>query len=65
MKEPYRLAGVKATRATDKALLVEHPDIGKVWVPQSQIDDDSEVYAAGHEGELVVSAWFAEKQGWL
>lgn len=33
------------------------------WVPKSQITDDSEVYARGHTGKLVVTGWFARKEG--
>jgi len=33
------------------------------WVPQSQIDDDSEIWRNGDEGTLVVSRWWAEKAG--
>lgn len=33
------------------------------WVPQSQIDDDSEVFAKGGEGKLVTTLWWAEKAG--
>ena len=33
------------------------------WIPQSQIDDDSEVYHAGHKGKLVVSEWIAVQKG--
>lgn len=51
--------------ATDKALLVEAPDLDEpVWVPQSQITDDSEVWKVGDEGDLHVTDWFASKQGW-
>lgn len=60
------LDDVTALRATDKALLCRVTDDGKsreVWVPQSQITDDSEVYAVGHEGQLVVTAWWAEREG--
>jgi hypothetical protein len=32
------------------------------WIPNSQIDDDSEVFDAGHEGTLVISQWWAEKE---
>jgi hypothetical protein len=53
-----------AKRATEKALLVELETGDEVWVPQSVIHDDSEVYRAGDAGELVVLAWFARKQGW-
>lgn len=52
----------KVLKATAKALLVK---IGarEVWIPQSQIMDDSEVWDAGDEGALVITAWFAEKEG--
>lgn len=53
-------AGVKATK---KALLVRLADDREVWVPQSQIDEDSEVWRPGDSGKLVVAAWFAEKEG--
>ena len=33
------------------------------WIPQSQVDDESEVYAYKHEGELVVSEWIAIQKG--
>lgn len=53
---------VRAIAATAKALLCningdEH------WVPLSQVHDDSEVYEKGHEGTLVVNAWWAHKAG--
>lgn len=39
----------------------------EVWVPKSQVDDDSEVFNARADGcgpgRLVVSRWFAEKEG--
>lgn len=56
------IADVKTIRETAKALLCR---IGKrdVWVPKSQIHDDSEVYKQGHEGKLVLSQWFAEQEG--
>ena len=40
----------------------------EVWVPfghiygDSQLNEDS---ASGEEGELVVSTWLAEQEGWL
>lgn len=53
---------VTALRSSDKALLCvidgEH-----LWVPQSQIADDSEVYERGHEGKLVVTHWWASERG--
>jgi hypothetical protein len=47
---------------TSKALLVEFEG-EKVWIPRSQIHDDSEVYAEGHTGTLIVSRWIAEQKG--
>ena len=31
----------------------------RVNIPQSQIDDDSEVYQTGDRGQLIVSEWIA------
>lgn len=33
------------------------------WIPVSCIHDDSEVYQPGHEGQLVLKRWYAEKEG--
>jgi len=30
-----------------------------MWIPKSQIDDDSEVWEPGQSGELVTSEWIA------
>lgn len=52
-------------RETEKALLVrlhDHKD-KELWVPKSQIHDDSEVYEEGTEGILLVTEWFAEEEG--
>lgn len=53
---------VEALKETDKALLVEIEG-EEIWIPKSVIDDDSEVYAEGHEGRLAVHEWWAEKEG--
>jgi hypothetical protein len=34
-----------------------------VWMPVSQVDDDSEVWKPGQEGQLVVSEWIAIEKG--
>lgn len=31
------------------------------WIPQSHVDDDSEVWKKGDEGTLVISDWIAGK----
>lgn len=41
------------------ALLVE-VEGSEVWIPSKLIDDKSEVWRKGDEGDLVISRWFAE-----
>lgn len=48
-------------RETDKAILVEIKG-EELWIPKSQIHDDSEVYASGHTGKLVISEWIAREK---
>lgn len=59
-----KFPGARVVRATANALLVDI-DGDEHWIPQSQIDDDSEVYKAGDEGELVVSEWIATQKGMI
>lgn len=58
------LEGVTATAESAKALCVELNDDTEAWVPKSQITDDSEVYAKGHQGRLVITRWLAREKGW-
>lgn len=53
---------VEAEKETGDALLC-WIDGKKHWIPKSQIDDDSEVFAEGHSGDLVVSEWIATEKG--
>ena len=53
---------VECELETDAALLC-WIDGEKHWIPKSQVDDDSEVYAEGHKGQLVVSQWICEQKG--
>lgn len=57
----YEVETVEAE--TEKAILVEIEG-EKHWVPKSQIHDDSEVYSKeSGGGTLIVSEWWAKKQG--
>ena len=47
---------------TPLAILCEI-DGKKCWIPQSQIQADSEVWHAEDQGTLVVTRWWAEKEG--
>lgn len=51
------------SRETEKAILVVLPDHDEMWIPKSQVHDDSEVYQENDNGTLIVSRWFADKEG--
>lgn len=59
---------VRVVRATARALLVVI-DGEEVWIPSSQIHDDSEVYLdenmaiQGSPGRLVITSWIATQKG--
>ena len=59
--EPITFEKCEVARTTDKALLC-WIDGDKVWIPKSQIDDDSELYDGAVEGDtgtLVIPRWLA------
>lgn len=60
-KDKATFEDVSVIRETDSALLCRI-DGKDVWIPKSQIADDSEVYESGTEGTLVVSQWIAEQK---
>lgn len=63
----------KCIKDTEKAVLVQLDDTSeevnlpsdKLWIPKSQLSDDSEVYGEGDEGRLLVTRWWARKEGWI
>ena len=66
--DTHKIEDSRVVRATRSAILVVAPDLeGEVWIPQSQVHDDSDVYDdednAG-PGDLVVSGWLADQRGW-
>jgi hypothetical protein len=52
-------------KVVDISQLAIEVDIDGVlyWIPQSQVDDDSEIWENGQEGTLVVSEWIAKEKG--
>lgn len=55
---PVAIADAKAIRETTKAIQVA-VDGREVWIPKSQILDESEVFSLGTSGKLVVPRWLA------
>lgn len=62
-EETATIRGVSCTMDTAKAIKVTDFAGFEEWVPRSQIHDDSEVWERGHTGDLVVSGWWAQKNG--
>ena len=64
---PVSFSDCRAIAETKDALLVAIPIDStfykNIWVPQSQIDEDSEVWKKDDEGTLVITRWIAEKKG--
>ena len=67
MEEGFDLGFVTVMRKTEKAIQVYSGDYGPVWIPFSQIHDDSDIFDNaddGDKGDMVVTQWFAEQKGW-
>jgi hypothetical protein len=53
-------AGVK-----DEGAILCEIEGEEIWIPKSQIHEDSEVYAKGTDGDLIITEWIAGKKGLL
>lgn len=58
-------AGCYCTATTEKAILVAGIQEEPIWIPLSQVSDDSEVYSIGDEGTLIVTEWIAIQKGFV
>ena len=77
--EPIRMGYCKCVAQSEKAICViglktvkgkTNSEIHNVlpmtvWIPQSQVHADSEVWMNGQSGELVVTGYWAEKKRWI
>ena len=64
MSATVTIRGAECIAETDKAIKVRAGDLDEdIWVPKSVIDDDSEVYKADTDGDLIVAEWWARKEG--
>lgn len=62
MAEKVQIQNVTVSKETESALLV-NIEGEEIWIPKSQIDDDSEVYKKDTEGTLVITEWIAKQKG--
>lgn len=62
MDDGVEIDDVEVKVETDKALLVDI-DGDEYWLPKSQILEDSEVQGKDDVGTLLVTRWWAEKEG--
>lgn len=56
------IADVRCVRESEKALLCEIYG-EEIWVPKSQILEESDVASEGDVGFLHITEWFADKEG--
>jgi hypothetical protein len=54
---------VTCTKETAQAILIALDTGRSVWIPKSQLGEDSEVYAEGTNGTLILKTWLAEQEG--
>lgn len=57
------LGGGECIHETDKAILVRLDSGEELWIPNSQVHEDSDVYGVGDAGDVIVSSWWARQKG--
>lgn len=55
--------GCTALKGTQNALLIQTSDGEQVWIPRSQIGENSDVTEEGDNGELEITEWIATEKG--
>ena len=61
-KDKIRFEDVTVIAEIEKAILCDFGDGVKHWIPQSQVDDNSEIWHKGDKGTLIVSEWITEQK---
>ena len=59
----FEVEVAEVLKETDMAILVKLETGDEIWIPKSQIHDDSEVWKSGHTGTLVIPEWLATEKG--
>jgi hypothetical protein len=66
-KDKVEFEGAECVRESDKAICVRGVEINDIWIPKTQVDDDSEVWGYKPEargpGRLIISEWIAKEKG--
>jgi hypothetical protein len=62
----FKIDDCKIIKETERAVLVKSDELpdGEMWIPQSQVHEDSEVWCEGDEGPMIITEWFAKKEGY-
>lgn len=61
--DPIGIGDGTCRAQTDKAIMVVLEDDGRaIWIPQSCVHADSEVWEHGQSGRVVVLTWWAAKE---
>jgi hypothetical protein len=62
--DKFEIDGVKCIDETKLDIKIYNTsDMRVFWVPKSHIDDDSPVHSRGDSGKLIITNWFAIKEG--
>lgn len=61
-KPQVEFEDVRCLRETTEAILCSI-DGKEIWIPKSQVLDDSEVYKKDDEGTLIITEWIATEKG--
>lgn len=60
--DEYCEIDVEVIAQTDKGLLIDDGD-NRVWIPKSEVRDDSETYKKGDAGTMILATWIAKEKG--
>jgi hypothetical protein len=63
MSDGISIGKGRATAQTKDAIRVSLQSGIELWIPQSVIHDDSEVFERGGTGNVVVAEWWADVKG--
>lgn len=60
MSDHVRIRNLTIKHETEKAVLIDHEDVGEKWLPLSQVDRMTHSHVEGGD-EIWIPKWLAEK----